>query len=198
MSGLPDGLEILVPPDVLQERVAVLGAELGREYADRRPVLVSVLKGATLFLADLVRECPIDCEIDFMSISSYGAAKASSGVVRIEQDLSGSIEGRDVLVVEDIIDTGLTLNYLLRVLRSREPSSVEVCCLLDKQVRRIVDLPVRHVGFEIPDTFVIGYGLDFAGLYRNLDTVYAVRDTGVLEEDPACFAPALFGRSGLA
>jgi len=196
VTGLPDGLDVLIPPDELRERVAALGAELREEYADRRPVLVSVLKGATFFLADLVRACPIDCEVDFMSISSYGTAKASSGVVRIEQDLSSSIEGRDVLVVEDIIDTGLTLNYLLRVLRSRGPASVDVCCLLDKQVRRLVDLPVGRVGFEIPDTFVIGYGLDHAGLYRNLDAVYAVRDTGPLDDDPACFVPALYGPSG--
>lgn len=185
------GLRTLIPSPVLHSRVAEVAAELRAAYTGRRPVLVSVLKGATLFLADLVRAAGLDCEVEFMSISSYGSPQANSGTVRIEQDLSTDIGGRDVLVVEDIIDTGLTLNYLLRVLRARAPASLQVCTLLDKDVRRIVDLPVDVVGFSIPDCFVIGYGLDYAELYRNVDAVYAVDDVGRLTADPACFVPFL-------
>ena len=145
-----------------------LGAEISADYAGRDLLLVGVLKGAVFFMADLMRELSIPCEIDFMAISSYGAATDSSGVVRILKDLDINIAGRDVLVVEDIIDSGLTLSYLMRNLQARKPASLEVCALLTKPERREIDVPVRYVGFEIPNKFVIGYGLDFAERYRNL------------------------------
>jgi len=134
-------------------------------------IMVGVLKGAVLFLADLMRNVSVPCEIDFMAVSSYGSQTDSSGVVRILKDLDASIAGRDVLVVEDIIDSGLTLSYLMRNLESREPASLEVCALLTKPARREIDVPVRYVGFEIPNRFVVGYGLDFAERYRNLPYV---------------------------
>lgn len=187
-----EGLKLLVPSDRLHARVDELARELRAAYAaGDRPVLVSVLKGATLFLADLVRAAAIDCEVEFMSISSYGSPHANSGTVRIEQDLSTDIAGRHVLVVEDIIDTGLTLNYLLRVLRAREPASLRVCTLLDKDVRRIVDLPIDHVGFAIPDVFVIGYGLDYLEEYRHVDAIYVADDLDALAADPSIYAEIL-------
>jgi hypoxanthine phosphoribosyltransferase len=169
--------EILIDEDRLQERIRELGDELSRDYAGRELLLVGVLKGAVFFMADLMRSLSVPCEIDFMAISSYGAATDSSGVVRILKDLDINIEGRHVLVVEDIIDSGLTLSYLLRNLESREPASLEICALLTKPERREIDVPVRYVGFEIPNKFVIGYGLDFAERYRNLPYV------GVLHAD---------------
>ncbi|HEY8002036.1 MAG TPA: hypoxanthine phosphoribosyltransferase [Solirubrobacterales bacterium] len=168
--------ETLVEADELQRRVAELGAEINRDYAGRDLVMIGVLKGAVLFLADLMRELEIPCEIDFMAVSSYGSATDSSGVVRILKDLDASIAGRDVLLVEDIVDSGLTLHYLLKNLRAREPRSLEVCALLTKPERRRVDLPIRYVGFEIPDRFAIGYGLDHAQRYRNLDYVAALAE----------------------
>ncbi len=169
--------EILIDEDRLQERIRELGDELSRDYAGRELLLVGVLKGAVFFMADLMRSLTVPCEIDFMAISSYGAATDSSGVVRILKDLDINIENRHVLVVEDIIDSGLTLSYLLRNLESREPASLEICALLTKPDRREIDVPVRYVGFEIPNKFVIGYGLDFAERYRNLPYV------GVLHAD---------------
>ena len=169
--------EILIDEDRLQERIRELGEELSRDYAGRELLLVGVLKGAVFFMADLMRSLTVPCEIDFMAISSYGAATDSSGVVRILKDLDINIEDRHVLVVEDIIDSGLTLSYLLRNLESREPASLEICALLTKPDRREIDVPVRYVGFEIPNKFVIGYGLDFAERYRNLPYV------GVLHAD---------------
>jgi hypoxanthine phosphoribosyltransferase len=163
--------ETLIEADELQSRIAELGRELSRDYAGRDLLLVGVLKGAVFFMADLMRNLSVPCEIDFMAISSYGAATDSSGVVRILKDLDINIEGRHVLVVEDIIDSGLTLSYLLRNLESREPASLEICALLTKPDRREIDVPVRYVGFEIPNEFVIGYGLDFAERYRNLPYV---------------------------
>jgi hypoxanthine phosphoribosyltransferase len=168
--------EVLVGPEELQRRVRELGAEISRDYAGRDLLLIGVLKGAVLFLADLMRELTVPCEIDFMAVSSYGSATDSSGVVRILKDLDSSIEGRDVLLVEDIIDSGLTLHYLLRNLRARNPASLEVCALLTKPERRRVDLPVRYVGFEIPNRFAIGYGLDYAQRHRNLGYVAALAD----------------------
>lgn len=190
-GGSPPGLDLLIDAAALAERVRQLGLELTEAYGGLRPVLVSVLKGATLFLADLVRHMDIDCEVDFMSISSFGSGGAS-GVVRIEQDLSGNIEDRHVVVVEDIVDTGLTLQYLLRVLAARHPASLEVCTLFDKDVRRIVDLDIAFRGFSIPDTFVIGYGLDHDELYRNLEALYAVTDIESLVEQPARYVPFFF------
>ena len=163
--------EILIDEVRLQARVRELGAELSADYAGRELTLVGVLKGAVFFMADLMRALTVPCEIDFMAISSYGASTDSSGVVRILKDLDINIEGRNVLIVEDIIDSGLTLSYLMRNLESREPASLEVCCLLTKPERREIDVPVRYVGFEIPNKFVIGYGLDFAERYRNLPYV---------------------------
>jgi hypoxanthine phosphoribosyltransferase len=169
--------EILVQPDDLKQRVRTLGQEVSAEYADRDLLLVGVLKGAVFFLADLMRHIEIPCEVDFMAVSSYGSATDSSGVVRILKDLDTAIEGRHVLIVEDIVDSGLTLQYLFRNLGARNPASLEVCALLTKPDRRKVELPIKFVGFEIPDRFAIGYGLDFAERYRNLPYVAAL--TGV-------------------
>ena len=163
--------EILIEEDAIQARIGELGAEISVDYAGRDLLLVGVLKGAVFFMADLMRELTVPCEIDFMAISSYGAATDSSGVVRILKDLDINVSGRDVLVVEDIIDSGLTLSYLMRNLRARKPASLEVVTLLTKPERREIDEPVRYVGFEIPNRFVIGYGLDFAERYRNLPYV---------------------------
>jgi hypoxanthine phosphoribosyltransferase len=168
--------EVLVTRDDLTRRVAELGAEITRDYEHRDLVMVGVLKGAILFMADLMRHLEIPCEVDFMAVSSYGSTTDSSGVVRILKDLDAPIEGRDVLIVEDIIDSGLTLQYLLRNLKARNPRSLEVCALLTKPERRRVDLPTRYVGFEIPNRFAIGYGLDHAQKYRNLDYVAALAD----------------------
>ena len=163
--------EILIEADALQARIGELGAEISADYAGRDLLLVGVLKGAVFFMADLMRELTVPCEIDFMAISSYGAATDSSGVVRILKDLDINVSGRDDLVVEDIIDSGLTLSYLVRMLESREPASLEVCALLTKPERREIEVDVRYTGFEIPNRFVIGYGLDFAERYRNLPYV---------------------------
>lgn len=163
--------EILVQSDELQHRVRRLAEEISRDYAGRGLFLVGVLKGAVFFVADLMRALEVECELDFMAVSSYGSATDSSGVVRILKDLDASIEGKHVLIVEDIVDSGLTLSYLLRTLRAREPASLEVCALLTKPERRKVDLPIRYVGFEIPNRFAIGYGLDHAERFRNLSYV---------------------------
>ncbi|HEU0250599.1 MAG TPA: hypoxanthine phosphoribosyltransferase [Solirubrobacteraceae bacterium] len=167
--------DTLVFAEDLQARVRELAAAISRDYVGRRLLLVCVLKGAVLFLADLMRHIDIPVEVDFMAVASYGSATDSSGVVRILKDLDTPLEGRDVLIVEDIVDSGLTLQYLLRNLGSRDPASLEVCALLTKPSRRKVDLPVRYVGFEIPDQFVVGYGLDHAERYRNLSYVAALR-----------------------
>jgi hypoxanthine phosphoribosyltransferase len=165
-------LETIVEAERLRSRVRELAGAISSDYAPDRPLLlVCVLKGAIFFLADLMRHIEIPVEVDFMAVASYGSATDSSGVVRILKDLDTPIEGRDVLIVEDIVDSGLTLQYLLRNLGSRDPASLEVCALLTKPTRRKVDLPVRYVGFEIPDTFVVGYGLDYAERYRNLPYV---------------------------
>ena len=168
--------EALVAEEDLQRRVRELGEEISRDYDGKDLFLVGVLKGAVFFLSDLMRAIEVPCEVDFMAVASYGSSTDSSGVVRILKDLDATIEGRDVLIVEDIIDSGLTLSYLLRTLRAREPRSLEVCALLTKPDRRKVDLPIRYTGFEIPNKFAIGYGLDHAERYRNLPYV------AVLEE----------------
>ena len=169
--------EVLIDEESLQARIRELGETISADYEGRDLLLVGVLKGAIFFIADLMRELSIPCEIDFMAISSYGAATDSSGVVRILKDLDANIAGRDVLVVEDIIDSGLTLSYLMRTLTARRPASLEICALLTKPERREIEVPVRYVGFEIPNRFVIGYGLDFAERYRNLPYI------GVLHPD---------------
>lgn len=166
--------EILVQADELQHRVRELGRQISSDYEGKSLLLVGVLKGAVFFLADLMRELEIPCELDFMAVASYGSGTDSSGVVRILKDLDTDIEGRDVLIVEDIIDSGLTLSYLMRNLKARNPASVEACALLIKLDRRQVDLPTRYVGFEVPDRFVIGYGLDHAQKYRNLPYIAAL------------------------
>jgi hypoxanthine phosphoribosyltransferase len=166
--------EILVQQDELMHRVKELGAEITADYADKDLVLVGVLKGAVFFLSDLMRAIDVPCEVDFMAVASYGSATDSSGVVRILKDLDAAIEGRDVLIVEDIVDSGLTLQYLLRNLGARDPASLEVCALLTKPERRKVDLPTRYVGFEIPNRFAIGYGLDHDERFRNLPYVAAL------------------------
>ena len=163
--------EILIDEETLAARVAELGVEVSADYQGRDLLLIGVLKGAVFFMADLMRHLTVPCEVDFMAISSYGDSTDSSGIVRILKDLDINIEGRHVLVVEDIIDSGLTLSYLMRNLESREPATLEVCALLTKPARREIDVPVRYVGFEIPNKFVVGYGLDFAERYRNLPYV---------------------------
>jgi hypoxanthine phosphoribosyltransferase len=167
--------EILVPAEDLKRRVLELAAEVSRDYEGKDLVLIGVLKGAVFFLSDLMRQLDVPCEVDFMAVASYGSATKSSGVVRILKDLDAVIEGRDVLIVEDIVDSGLTLQYLLRNLRGRNPRSLEVCALLIKPERRKVDLDTRYVGFEIPNRFAIGYGLDHAERYRNLPYVAALK-----------------------
>ena len=162
---------VLIDEATLQSRITELGEEVSADYVGRELLLIGVLKGAVFFMADLMRRLAVPCEIDFMAISSYGAATDSSGVVRILKDLDINIEGKDVLVVEDIIDSGLTLSYLMRNLAAREPASLEVCALLTKPARREIEVAVRYIGFEIPNRFVIGYGLDFAERYRNLPYV---------------------------
>ena len=163
--------EVLIPQDKLQARIAELGAAVSRDYAGQDLLLLAVLKGSVLFLADLMRHITVPHAIDFMATSSYGTAFESSGVVRILKDLDQSIEDRNVLIVEDIIDTGRTLDYLVRILRARLPRSLEICTLLNKPARREVDVPVKYIGFDIPDKFVLGYGLDFQEKYRNLPYV---------------------------
>ena len=166
--------ETIVSGEDLKRRVAELATEISADYEGREPLLVGVLKGAVIFIADLMRQLSVPCEVDFMAVSSYGSATNSSGVVRILKDLDASIADRDVLIVEDIIDSGLTLQYLMRNLAARDPASIEVCALLAKPDRRRVELPIRYVGFEIPDRFVVGYGLDVGERYRNLDRVVAL------------------------
>jgi len=159
---------VLISADQLAARVRELGREIAEHYGGRTPVLVAVLKGAVVFLADLMRAIPGTLECDFIAVSSYGVSSRSSGIVQLIADLSASIEGRDVLIVEDIVDTGRTLAYLQRNLETRHPRGVRVCTLLDKAARREVPVTLHHVGFTIPDRFVVGYGLDYAGQYRNL------------------------------
>jgi hypoxanthine phosphoribosyltransferase len=163
--------EILVEADELQRRVRELAVEIDRDYAGKELLLIGVLKGAFFFLADLMRNLETPSEVDFMAVSSYGSSTDSSGVVRILKDLDAPLEGRHVLIVEDIVDSGLTLQYLMRTLETRGPASLEVCALLTKPERRQVEMPARYVGFEIPDKFAIGYGLDYAERYRNLPYV---------------------------
>ena len=170
--------QILVQPDDLWHRVKQLADEISRDYEGRELLLVGVLKGAVFFLSDLMRQLEVPCEVDFMAVSSYGSSTESSGVVRIMKDLDTPIEGRDVLVVEDIVDSGLTLKYLLKTLSARSPASLEVCALLEKPERRKVDLQIKYTGFEIPNRFVIGYGLDHDERYRNLPYV------AVLNQNP--------------
>lgn len=169
-------LEPLLTAEQIQTRIGEMGAEIARDYAGRNPLLVGVLKGAFVFLSDLVRATDLRISMEFMAISSYGAATRSSGEVRIIKDLDVPIEGRDIIVVEDIVDTGLTLNYLLSNLESRGATSVKLAALLNKQERRQREVRIDYLGFDIPDAFVVGYGLDFAERYRNLPYIAILKD----------------------
>jgi len=164
-------ITVLLTEEIIQEKVRDLARAIDRDYAGRVPVLIGVLTGATIFLADLVRKMQIPVEMEFMAVSSYGAGTESTGVVRILKDLNSEVTGRDLIIVEDIVDSGLTLAYLQSLLRAREPASLRTCVLLDKKERRETDVVLDYVGFTIPNAFVIGYGLDYAGLYRQLPFV---------------------------
>ncbi len=177
----PDIQEIVLTESQIRDRVRELGAEISRDYAGRSILLIAVLRGAALFIADLARDISVPVELDFMAVSSYGSATKSSGVVRILKDLDETIEGRDVLVVEDVLDTGLTLKYLLKNLASRGPASLEIVTLLSKEGKQRVPISCRYVGFSIPDKFVVGYGLDFAERYRNLPYVGILKPSAYLD-----------------
>jgi hypoxanthine phosphoribosyltransferase len=170
-SMMPDVKEVLIPSSEIQDKVRELAERVTDDYRGEKPLLVGVLRGAVVVMGDLMRNIDLQCEIDFMDISSYGTGTSSSGVVRILKDLEEDITDRHVIIVEDIIDTGLTLSYLLRSLLARKPASLEICALLSKPSRRRVDLDVKYLGFEVPDEFVVGYGLDYAGAYRNLPDI---------------------------
>jgi len=170
-----DIAEILIPEEQLQARIKELGREISRDYQGKDLLLVCVLKGAFMFLADLTRNISIPHEVDFMATSSYGASTETSGVVRILKDLDTNIEGRNVLIVEDIIDTGLTLDYLTRILKARNPASLRICTLLNKKERRLINIPLDYVGFDIPNKFVVGYGLDYGEIYRNLPYIAVLK-----------------------
>ncbi len=167
--------EVLFSAEQIAGRIQALGEAISRDYTGRDLVLAGVLRGAAFFLVDLARALTIPVTIDFIAISSYGPSSQAAGVVRIVKDLEEEIAGRDLLVVEDIVDTGLTLGYLLRILRARSPASLQVCTLLDRAVRRIVDHPIAYRGFEVPDTFVVGYGLDYRQQYRNLPYIAVLK-----------------------
>ncbi|MDP8929917.1 MAG: hypoxanthine phosphoribosyltransferase [Actinomycetota bacterium] len=182
-------VEVRVPPALLQDRVSELAADITRAYIGTNPLLVTVLKGGTFFLADLVRRIPLPLEVDFLAISAYGRG----GTARILKDLDQDVTGRHVLVVEDIVDTGLTLTYLLQVVAARSPASLRVCALLDRSVRRIADLPLDWVGFEVGDEFLVGYGLDADERLRNVPAVIAVHDLQALDADPEGVVSAALG-----
>ena len=182
--------ELLIDRGAIAGRIGVLGTQLDELFGTGRPpVLVGILKGSAMFLADLIRAMDIDVEVDFMSISSY----SQSGVVRIVKDLDEDVRGRDVVIVEDIVDTGLSLNYLRKTLSQREPASLRAATLLDKTARRIIPVPLEFSAFEIPDVFVVGYGLDYQGLYRNVPDILAVRDLARLANDPRLMVDQFFG-----
>jgi len=169
---LADGIqEVLIPADRIKSRVLALGQAISDEYRGRHPLLVGVLKGVVPFMADLLRSITIPVEVDYMAVAGYSSEARKNGMVRLEKDLSMPITGRHVLFVEDIIDTGLTLNYLLRSLRTRDPASLEVCVLFNKPQRRLIDIPMKYKGFDLPDRLVVGCGLDFRERYRNLPFV---------------------------
>ena len=174
-SMMPDVKEVLITSDQIEAKVREIGARITEDYRGEKPLLVGVLRGAVVIMSDLMRNIDLQCELDFMDISSYGSGTSSSGVVRILKDLEEDITDRHVLIVEDIIDTGLTLSYLMRSLHARKPASLEVCALLSKPSRRRAELDVRYLGFEVPDEFVVGYGLDYAGAYRNLPDICVLK-----------------------
>jgi hypoxanthine phosphoribosyltransferase len=171
----PEAGTMLVTSEEIQDKVRELGERITEDYRGEKPLLIGVLRGAVVVMGDLMRNIDLQCEIDFMDISSYGSGTSSSGVVRILKDLEEDITDRHVLIVEDIIDTGLTLSYLTRILGARKPASLEICTLLSKPSRRQADIEVKYLGFEVPDEFVVGYGIDFAGRYRNLRDIRALK-----------------------
>ena len=168
---MPDVKEVLISSKEIEDKVREIGARITGDYRGEKPLLIGILRGAVVIMSDLMRNIDLQCELDFMDISSYGTGTSSSGVVRILKDLEEDITDRHVLIVEDIIDTGLTLSYLMRSLHARKPASLEICALLSKPSRRRAELEVRYLGFEVPDEFVVGYGLDYAGAYRNLPDI---------------------------
>lgn len=168
--------KILFPSSIIQEKVYELGNELTNDYANKDLLLVCVLRGGVIFLTDLIRKIDLELSVDFMSITTYqGINKTSTGVVKITKDLEESIEGKDVVIIEDIIDTGLTISYLLRNLKARYPNSIEICTLLDRNIRRIADINIKYVGFRIGDEYLVGYGLDYRQKYRNLESIYEIK-----------------------
>jgi hypoxanthine phosphoribosyltransferase len=172
---MPDVKEVLISSKEIEDRVREIGARITEDYKGEKLLLIGILRGAVVVMSDLMRNIDLQCELDFMDISSYGTGTSSSGVVRILKDLEEDITDRHVLIVEDIIDTGLTLSYLLRSLQARKPASLEICALLSKPSRRRAELEVRYLGFEVPDEFVVGYGLDYAGAYRNLPNICVLK-----------------------
>ena len=174
-SMMPDVKEVLITSQEIDDKVREIGARITEDYKGEKPLLIGILRGAVVIMSDLMRYIDLQCELDFMDIGSYGTGTSSSGVVRILKDLEEDITDRHVLIVEDIIDTGLTLSYLLRSLQARKPASLEICALLSKPSRRRADLDVRYLGFEVPDEFVVGYGLDYAGAYRNLPDICVLK-----------------------
>lgn len=171
--------QLLIPERTIRRRVRQLGKQITRDYRGKSPLFVGILRGAVVFLSDLIRDIPLRLQVDFIAMSSYGSATVASGQVQLLKDLEDSIEGQDVILVEDIVDTGLTLSYLVGILKSRNPASLRICALLSKPERRKVEVEIDYLGFEIPDRFVVGYGLDFAGKHRQLPYV------GVLDESEA-------------
>jgi hypoxanthine phosphoribosyltransferase len=172
---MPDVEEVLITSQEIEEKVREIGERITEDYRGEKPLLIGVLRGAVVVMSDLMRNIDLQCELDFMDISSYGSGTSSSGVVRILKDLEEDITDRHVLIVEDIIDTGLTISYLMRSLLARKPATLEICALLSKPSRRRVELDVRYLGFEVPDEFVVGYGLDYAGAYRNLPDICVLK-----------------------
>jgi hypoxanthine phosphoribosyltransferase len=168
--------EVLFSEEVLAKRIKELAKEISDDYKNKDLVVVGILKGSVLFAAELIKNISIHCEIDFMAVSSYGNSTETSGVVRILKDLDNNIEGKDILIVEDIVDTGVTLTYLLKYLEARKANSIEIVTLLNKQVRRTADLEAKYIGFEVPDGFIVGYGIDYAEKYRNLPFVGTLKD----------------------
>ena len=172
---MPDVKEVLISSKEIEDKVREIGARITEDYRGEKPLLIGILRGAVVVMSDLMRNIDLQCELDFMDISSYGTGTSSSGVVRILKDLEEDITDRHVLIVEDIIDTGLTLSYLMRSLQARKPASLEICALLSKPSRRRAELDVKYLGFEVPDEFVVGYGLDYAGAYRNLPDICVLK-----------------------
>jgi hypoxanthine phosphoribosyltransferase len=172
---MPDVKEVLISSEEIEDKVREIGARITEDYEGEKLLLIGILRGAVVVMSDLMRNIDLQCELDFMDISSYGTGTSSSGVVRILKDLEEDITDRHVLIVEDIIDTGLTVSYLLRSLQARKPASLEICALLSKPSRRRAELDVRYLGFEVPDEFVVGYGLDYAGTYRNLPNICVLK-----------------------